>query len=95
MHMCKWILISGLYCNENVDNCDPNHCRNGATCIDHVNNFTCHCSEGYTGHLCHIKIAAIFYQFSNFLKIDCSNFMYRWSKFVCMSMPKWFYWRSL
>ena len=35
-----------------IDDCSPNPCRNGATCADKVNSYTCSCIEGYTGYNC-------------------------------------------
>ena len=36
---------------ENIDDCDPNPCVNGA-CQDGVNSFTCTCDAGFTGVNC-------------------------------------------
>ena len=35
-----------------IDDCTPNICANGGTCIDGVNSYTCSCSPGYTGRNC-------------------------------------------
>ena len=35
-----------------VDNCDPNPCLNGGSCIDGVNTFTCQCALNFTGMTC-------------------------------------------
>ena len=35
-----------------IDDCSPNPCRNGGTCTDEVNNYTCSCVAGYTGYNC-------------------------------------------
>eukprot|EP00058_Branchiostoma_floridae_P005497 XP_002590985.1 hypothetical protein BRAFLDRAFT_69464 [Branchiostoma floridae] len=34
------------------DECSSAPCRNGATCQDRVNSFTCQCAPGFTGTLC-------------------------------------------
>ena len=34
--------------------CSSNPCKNGGTCKDGLNGFTCGCTEGYTGHDCSI-----------------------------------------
>ena len=35
-----------------TDECASSPCRNGATCTDAVNSYTCRCVAGYTGKLC-------------------------------------------
>ncbi|XP_038821637.1 versican core protein-like [Salvelinus namaycush] len=42
----------GAFCFMDVDECQSNPCRNGATCMDGVNSFTCVCLPSYTGQLC-------------------------------------------
>src|SRR4051794_15129297 len=43
---------SGNNCQNNIDECLSNPCRNGGTCNDGVNGFTCRCAAGYAGTLC-------------------------------------------
>lgn len=45
------ITIDWVLCAE-VDECQPNPCRNGATCLDGHDSFTCVCLPSYTGELC-------------------------------------------
>ena len=35
--------------------CEENPCENGGTCTRHVNDYTCTCPSGYSGHLCEGK----------------------------------------
>ena len=35
-----------------IDECDSNPCRNGATCADDVNQYSCICVDGYSGTHC-------------------------------------------
>ena len=39
-------------CNENA--CNPNPCENGGGCAlqGNLNNYVCHCEDGYTGQHC-------------------------------------------
>uniref|UniRef100_A0A8C6K4E9 Versican core protein n=1 Tax=Melopsittacus undulatus TaxID=13146 RepID=A0A8C6K4E9_MELUD len=39
-------------CVVDIDECQSNPCRNGATCIDGLNTFTCLCLPSYIGVLC-------------------------------------------
>ena len=32
--------------------CSSNPCKNGGKCKDGLNDFTCECTKGYTGHDC-------------------------------------------
>ena len=35
-----------------INECESTPCRNGGTCEDGVNQYTCHCVDGYDGHRC-------------------------------------------
>ena len=37
---------------EDINDCDPNPCLNGATCTDGINTYTCTCASGYTDDNC-------------------------------------------
>jgi Notch-like protein len=37
---------------EDINECSPDPCKNGATCRDLVNNFECTCAAGYDGSNC-------------------------------------------
>lgn len=39
-------------CFLDIDECHTNPCRNGGTCIDGLNSFTCVCLPSYAGALC-------------------------------------------
>ena len=43
-------------CQLNIDDCSPNSCLNGATCVDGIDTFTCQCLSGYTGSFCQTDI---------------------------------------
>ena len=42
----------GTLCNSNIDECSPDPCQNGGTCIDGMNSYTCVCMDGYNGTNC-------------------------------------------
>ena len=35
-----------------IDDCSPDPCENGASCVDGVNTVTCQCVAGWTGDTC-------------------------------------------
>ena len=37
---------------SDINDCEDNPCRNGGSCIDGVNDFTCNCTSGLTGRVC-------------------------------------------
>ncbi|XP_068719937.1 uncharacterized protein [Montipora capricornis] len=54
MYICERRISS---CHEiDVDECVPNPCANGGSCVDGVNNYSCICRVGYTGDLCETDI---------------------------------------
>lgn len=50
--------FSGPRCEHNVDDCSPNPCANGGTCVDGANAFTCSCTLGYAGARCRLRADA-------------------------------------
>ena len=44
--------FEGVFCEKNIDDCDPHLCKHGGTCLDGVNSFTCICASGFTGSNC-------------------------------------------
>eukprot|EP01084_Bolivina_argentea_P087721 158441_1 len=43
---------SGPTCDDKLDMCSPNPCKNGATCAIFQQTFTCTCADGWSGALC-------------------------------------------
>ena len=43
---------SSLFTDKNE--CESNPCKNGGTCTDKVNKFSCQCALGYEGDKCEI-----------------------------------------
>lgn len=43
---------TGSNCQTRINECDSSPCKNGASCIDHLKYYTCHCPYGYTGKFC-------------------------------------------
>ena len=39
------ILYAGTICDEEIDECLPGPCKNGGTCHDHINAYTCDCDQ--------------------------------------------------
>ncbi|XP_074656942.1 protein jagged-2-like [Tubulanus polymorphus] len=46
---------TGIYCQENVNDCVDNPCQNQGTCIDDVHSFRCICQDGWEGELCNLN----------------------------------------
>ena len=40
------------FCVAAINECSPNPCKNGGTCTDLVNGFSCSCVAGYTADDC-------------------------------------------
>lgn len=54
-HLCKNCFLhqltgfTGQNCEENLDDCPGNSCKNGGTCVDGVNTYNCQCLPEWTG----------------------------------------------
>ena len=44
--------FTGSSCLTDIDECTPNPCQNGGTCIDGSNSFACQCPPGHIGMSC-------------------------------------------
>ena len=52
MFLCLFAFICCLL--TDINDCINHTCRNGGLCVDGVNNYSCNCLEGFTGHHCDI-----------------------------------------
>ena len=43
---------STLFIDADIDYCVNATCKNGASCVDGLKNYTCSCAAGFTGDLC-------------------------------------------
>lgn len=41
-----------MHCDVNINECSSMPCKNGGSCKDDVNGYSCTCSPGYTGQQC-------------------------------------------
>lgn len=48
--------FTGENCETNIDECLPDPCKNGATCLDGIAKYTCECRPGFNGTQCEINI---------------------------------------
>ena len=46
---------NGTTCANNINDCDPSPCLNGA-CVDMINSYSCLCDSGWTGSHCDVNI---------------------------------------
>mmetsp|Transcript_14973 Transcript_14973/g.32617 ORF Transcript_14973/g.32617 Transcript_14973/m.32617 type:complete len:699 (+) Transcript_14973:166-2262(+) len=60
--------FSGKTCQLNTNECASQPCKNGATCIDKVNDFECKCKPGHSGKRCERDC------------VQCSNNPTKWMK---------------
>ena len=52
VYATSYSLKSLIRDSADINNCNPNPCANGGTCIDGVDSYTCQCAAGYTGPNC-------------------------------------------
>ena len=39
-------------CETEINECESNPCKNGGTCFDLINSFSCSCLSGFIGKTC-------------------------------------------
>lgn len=49
---CSIFRFTGSNCQTRINECDSTPCANGATCIDKLMDYSCHCPYGFTGKHC-------------------------------------------
>ena len=50
-----FICNSGILCEEDINDCDPDPCYHGSQCVDGVDDYTCQCVSGYEGTACFME----------------------------------------
>lgn len=51
---------------SDIDDCQPNPCKNNGVCVDGINSYTCDCTHGFIGDNCSISRLSIFQDNRNF-----------------------------
>ena len=52
-HSVNLYFFAGIRCEEEINHCESNPCKNGAVCINSLYTFTCHCrGERFTMYSC-------------------------------------------
>ena len=45
-----------MFCETDLDECEPNPCRNNGICTDLINSYRCTCPSGFTGPNCETNV---------------------------------------
>ena len=60
----------GTLCGNNIDDCSPNPCLNGASCTDEVAGYECTCTDGFEGDTCGIGLFSHHCHNSHFILVQ-------------------------
>ena len=55
---------------SDIDYCSNASCKNGASCVDGMKNYTCSCVVGYTGDQCETGISGLSQRHSDWFSLD-------------------------
>ena len=58
--MTAVLIIAYIFVERNE--CASNPCKNGGTCSDQVNKYSCNCVPGYVGYNCQIGMSTYMYR---------------------------------
>ena len=53
-------------CNSDGNECSPDPCQNGGTCVDLVGSYRCDCRTGYSGSNCETGVKASLVNFETY-----------------------------
>ena len=71
---------------SDINECLPNPCHNGATCVDLIGNYRCNCKAGYTGGNCETGSKFLIEQLISIRFVD-SSIVYLSSQYYFFSIP--------
>eukprot|EP00058_Branchiostoma_floridae_P006280 XP_002591768.1 hypothetical protein BRAFLDRAFT_83542 [Branchiostoma floridae] len=57
-HVAAKMRIEFLGCDD-TDDCQSNPCKNGGTCVDGLNSYSCNCTNGFSGDTCEEKATTV------------------------------------
>uniref|UniRef100_A0A3B3B9K3 Uncharacterized protein n=1 Tax=Oryzias melastigma TaxID=30732 RepID=A0A3B3B9K3_ORYME len=58
--------FSGSFCEDDIDECEVNPCKNNGTCENTAGGFICHCPAGFSGTFCSADV-------DECLRVKCQN----------------------
>uniref|UniRef100_A0A3B4WH66 EGF-like domain-containing protein n=1 Tax=Seriola lalandi dorsalis TaxID=1841481 RepID=A0A3B4WH66_SERLL len=58
--------FTGTLCEDDIDECEVNPCKNKGTCVNTAGSFYCHCQSSFSGSICSIDV-------DECLKVKCQN----------------------
>lgn len=85
----------GPFCEVEINECSSSPCKNGATCVNLIDHFSCHCAEGFKGKFSLLKCLVLQMCLSNSISAMFIRPFYKNYVYTCVYVKVYMIWQSI